>query len=538
MKIISKNVAFYLRLSREDFNNGKNLREESNSISNQRKLMENYVKRRKELRDCVITEYCDDGYTGTNFERPGFLQMVKDAELGKIDTILLKDYSRLGRNFIKVGRYLEEIFPELQIRVISINDVYDSNNLIDVTEGIDVPVKNLFNDFYIKDLSKKVKSGIKTRQKKGEYISANAIFGYKKSKHDIHKLEIDEETAYIVRMIFDYALDGMNSIQIANMLNRKDVKTPAWYKNKSDRRNYEIDDKTMWTSAKVMKIIRDQRYAGDMVGNVRVTTKIARTDNIRVDRKDWIIVERTHEGIVSKEVFFKVNEEVSPLRERMNIQIGDNRRKGFCYCGYCGRLLQKEKNPLNPYLYCTRRKYEQEGGCNELKIKCNSLNEVLYTIVVKYITSLIEINDFVKRRRIDIIKKHKSDVTVGDIEMEIVRLRQSTIGLNQRYHEGQFTKEMYVLQKEKIKMQIEELQVKKLKILNGIGNKEEQDEWVKKLEDMINEYKDKVSFTDMELSALIEKVDVYSQSEFKVKWRFMDFSSKIINYFIITQIER
>ncbi|OYP33823.1 hypothetical protein CG709_06440, partial [Lachnotalea glycerini] len=149
-------------------------------------------------------------------------------------------------------------------------------------------------------------------------ISANAIFGYKKSAKDIHKLEIDDETAFIVEMIFDYALTGKNSIQIAKMLNEQQIKTPAWYKNKCDRRSYEVDSKTIWTSAKVMKIIRDQRYAGDMVGNVRATTKVAKNDNIRVDRKEWIIVENTHKGIVSKEIFRKVNEEIMPIKERSN----------------------------------------------------------------------------------------------------------------------------------------------------------------------------------------------------------------------------
>ena len=169
-----------LRLSQEDYETGK-LKEESNSISNQRKLLSYYVKRRKEFQACEISEYCDDGYTGTNFDRPGFQRMLKDAASRKIDTIIVKDYSRIGRNFIGVGRLLEEEFPQMEIRVISVNDGYDSNNIIDAATSINVPIKNLINDFYIKDLSRKVKSGIKTRQKKGECISANAIFGYKKN---------------------------------------------------------------------------------------------------------------------------------------------------------------------------------------------------------------------------------------------------------------------------------------------------------------------------------------------------------------------
>lgn len=341
----SNSVAIYLRLSEEDYDvtNGRDglLKEESDSIANQRKLIDNYLKKRNEFNRCQFNEYCDDGFSGTNFERPDFQKMLRDAETGKIDTIVFKDYSRLGRNFLGVGKYLEEILPELEIRVISINDGYDSNNILETSEGISIPMKNLINDYYVKDLSKKVKSAIKSRQTRGQFISACAIFGYKKDPRDKHQLIIDEETASIVKMIFKYALDGMNGTHIAKKLNELEILTPAWYSGQSKKRTYEIDQKSIWTSAKVMKIIRDQRYTGDMVGNVRVHTKIAKAENRRVDRKDWIIIEDTHEGIISKEIFYKVNQEVMPLKEREEVLLGDARRKGFCYCAECGRLLQR-----------------------------------------------------------------------------------------------------------------------------------------------------------------------------------------------------
>ncbi|PXV93381.1 recombinase [Lachnotalea glycerini] len=366
-------------------------------------------------------------------------------------------------------------------------------------------------------------------------ISANAIFGYKKSAKDIHKLEIDDETAFIVEMIFDYALTGKNSIQIAKMLNEQQIKTPAWYKNKCDRRSYEVDSKTIWTSAKVMKIIRDQRYAGDMVGNVRATTKVAKNDNIRVDRKEWIIVENTHKGIVSKEIFRKVNEEIMPIKERSNVAVGESRRQGFCYCAYCGRLLQKENNPVNPYLFCVRQKYDVKNGCDEMKIMTIPLQATLSAMVVKYVSSLIELQTFVKRSKMKIFQNHKSAMTGDEIEKEILKLKQSTISLNQRYHEGRFTKEAYILQKDKIRIQIEELEDKKLQILNGIGDKEAQKEWEKELEEKIEKFKDRISFTESELAEVISRVDVYSQTEIRVKWRFMDFTAKATDYLVRAQ---
>lgn len=531
--IKSRKVAFYLRLSQEDYDTGK-LKEESNSIANQRQMLHYYVKRRKEFDSCAISEYSDDGYTGTNFDRPGFQKLLKDAACGKIDTIILKDYSRLGRNFIGVGRYLEEEFPQMQVRIISINDGYDSNNLMDTATSIHVPIKNLMNDFYIKDLSRKVKSGIITRQKKGECISANAIFGYQKSEADIHKLVVDEETAPIILKIFNYALEGYNSIQIANLLNQERIKTPAWYKNKSKRRNYDIDEKSGWTSPKVMKIIRDQRYAGDMVGNVRVTTKIAKSDNIRVDRENWIIVPDTHEPIVPKEIFFKVNEEIMPLRERKNIPRGDNRRHGFCYCPHCGRILQKNNTTINPYLHCAHGKYD--SGCKEVKIVLQDLYSVLSDMAGKYVRTLIDLNEYVRKSKLKVMGKQKSIMSPTDIDKEIEKLKQSTAGLYEKYREEKFTREEYILQKQKINAKIEELQKNKMKMINGIGAKQEQQDWEKRLQEKIFQWKDQTTFAERDLAELIERVDFVDEKNLRVRWKFMDYAVKVLRYFLYFNI--
>lgn len=537
MIIESKSIAYYLRLSQEDYDlvKGEHLKEESNSISNQRKFLDYYIKRRHEFQSCTIHEYCDDGYTGTNFERPGFKKLLQDAKCGKIDTIIIKDYSRLGRNFIGVGRYLEEVFPQMQTRVISINDSYDSNHTIDTADSISIPIKNLINDFYIMDLSKKVKSGILTRQKRGECISANAIFGYKKSDKDIHKLEVDEETAYIVRMIFNYAHDHKNSIQIANLLNQQNIMTPAWYKNKSDRRDYKVDDKSVWTSIKVMKIIRDRRYAGDMVGNVRVTTKIAKNDNIRVDRENWIIVEDTHEPIISKEIFFKINEEIMPMKERKEIPLGDNRRQGFCYCPHCGRILQKSNTTINPHLYCVRGRYDD--NCKEVKVMVNPLHDILSDLAVTYIKTLINLDEYVRSCKEKAMKNHKSEITSSDIDKEILKLKQSTAELYEKYRTERISREEYIVLKKKVNIKIEELGEKKFKIINGIGEKQEHEEWEQKLKDTITLYKSKSVFTVVELAELIKRVDFQFENriQIRIRWKFMDFTTKVLQYVMVEQ---
>ncbi|RDY30272.1 hypothetical protein CG710_015490 [Lachnotalea glycerini] len=224
-----------------------------------------------------------------------------------------------------------------------------------------------------------------------------------------------------------------------------------------------------------------------------------------------------------------------PLKERSNVAVGESRRQGFCYCAYCGRLLQKENNPVNPYLFCVRQKYEVKNGCDEMKIMTIPLQAALSAMVVKYVSSLIELQTFVKRSKMKIFQNHKPEMTGDEIEKEILKLKQSTIGLNQRYHEGNFTKEIYILQKDKIKMQIEELEEQKSKIINGIGDMDEQKEWEQELEEKIERFKDRISFTESELAELIARVDVYSQTEIRVKWRFMDFTAKATDYFVRAQ---
>lgn len=381
-------------------------------------------------------------------------------------------------------------------------------------------------------MSRKVKSGIKTRQKKGECISANAIFGYKKNPSNIHQYVIDEETAPIVRKIFELALDGNNSIQIANNLNQQNIKTPAWYKNKSDRRKYGIDDKTCWTSTKVMKIIRDQRYAGDMVGNVRVNTKIAKVSNTRVDREDWIIVENTHEAIVPKEVFRKVNECVMPLVERKNVALGENRRNGFCYCPHCGRLLQKNNTTLNPYLYCAHGMYDIQ--CQDTKVMINDLYHILSDVIRSYIKMLVDVDAYVLRNKSKTMRNNRSEMSAADIDKEIEKLKQSTTGLYERYRDGKIKKEEYLIHKKKVASRIDELGQNKMKILNGIGAKQEQLAWEDELRQVIQCYKDKETYSDGDFTNLIERVD-FKGDGIKIKWRFMDYVEPVLRMILFAE---
>lgn len=269
IKISNWNVAVYLRLSKEDKDNIK-----SNSIVNQRELIEQYISNKNDLQ--IVDYYIDEGYSGTNFNRPEFERLFQDIKNEKVNCIIVKDLSRFGRNHIEVDMYLANIFPALNIRFISIIENIDSFENPDSMDNLIVPFKNLLNDAYAKDISKKVKSTLLTKRLNGEFIGTSATYGYLKDPKDKHKLIIDEEASKYIIQIFDGIIEGKTSSEIANELNKNNVLTPATYKRKNDQedKNTKIDKK--WNVKMINKMLKDRIYVGDLIqGKKKVFLKIS-----------------------------------------------------------------------------------------------------------------------------------------------------------------------------------------------------------------------------------------------------------------------
>lgn len=265
-ELIGTKVGIYIRLSNEDDTQG-----ESNSVSNQRELLKEFVANQKDFE--LVNEYVDDGYSGTNFNRPGFKLMMEDIENKIINTVVVKDLSRLGRNYIEVGKYLEEVFPEKNIRFIAVQDNIDSFKDPDSTSSLMVSFKNLINDEYARDMSKKTISSLNAKKLDGKYMGSLVPFGYIKDPKDKHKLIIDKKSAQIVKLIFNMALSGKNSLEIADYLNTRDFLTPKQYKlkygiNKTKNENtIEKIKNTKWTQTQVSYILRNEVYTGTLVQN-------------------------------------------------------------------------------------------------------------------------------------------------------------------------------------------------------------------------------------------------------------------------------
>lgn len=332
-KHILFNVAEYIRLSREDGDKA-----ESDSIGNQRKLIADYL---KDKDDFVLYDiYIDDGFTGTNFNRPSFKRMIADIEAGIVNCVIVKDLSRFGRDYIDTGKYLERYFPDNDVRFISISDNIDS-----MKQAYDMllPIKNIFNEQYARDISKKVHVSMKTKQRAGEFIGAFASYGYKKSPADKNKLVIDEYAAEVVRKIFKLYIEGHGKIRIAAMLNEGGIVCPSEYKKLNGdnyRNSNRLDSTSYWTYSTINRILQNEMYIGNMVQNKK--SQKMRGKSKSQDKEDWIVVKGTHEAIIDEQTWNKVQDLLK--RRTRNLDLNSNMSifAGFLKCGDCGRSLAKK----------------------------------------------------------------------------------------------------------------------------------------------------------------------------------------------------
>ena len=295
-----KTIALYMRLSNEDAHEG-----ESYSIGNQRALLMDYVKSHEEFENWSVLEFYDDGYSGVSFERPGIQKLLALAG-NTVNCIIVKDFSRFSRDYIELGTYLEQIFPFMGVRFISVNDNYDSEAGSGGAGEMDISFRNLMYDLYSKDLSVKVKSSLAAKKERGQFISANCPFGYEKAPGDKHSLVVVEDEAEIVRRIFRMTAEGMTSSQIAKAFNKEGVKTPIEFrleKGKTSRR--AKGGRFAWQGSTICAILRNESYTGDMVYGKTYKEHLGGRNRIR-PRSEWRIFRNHHAPIISRELFEEV----------------------------------------------------------------------------------------------------------------------------------------------------------------------------------------------------------------------------------------
>lgn len=364
---MSYNIGIYIRISKED--NNKN-----NSIENQKNIIISYINNKLyNLKYSNIKYYIDNGFSGTNFNRDGIKLLLDHIKNNQIQCIIVKDFSRFGRNYVEVCEYIEKIFPFLNIRFISINDNYDSN--FKNSNNIDVSLKNVIYSYYSKDLSKKVKSSLITKAKNGEYIYAIPPFGYEKSRVNKNKLKINEYEAKIVKQIFNLSISGKTTIEIARILNNKNIKTRKCHISNN------TSTKSFWTSSSILSILSNEIYLGKTIYFRNKVSSIGSKKLIKNNKENWLIINNTHAPIISDQDFRNTNIKKKFIKGKYN-----NKNNLFAYklkCANCNYALYFHKNTKEKYS-CKTSKYTNYYNCFNGYIFKNKLEEIICIILKKY----------------------------------------------------------------------------------------------------------------------------------------------------------
>jgi DNA invertase Pin-like site-specific DNA recombinase len=407
------NAVDYLRLSKEDGD-----KTESDSISNQRDLITNFVKSMPEIRLC--SERIDDGVSGVDFNRPAFNLMMEDVKAGRINCIIVKDLSRFGRNYIEAGRYIERIFPFLGVRFIAINDGYDSAKERTQSDEIIIPFKNLVNDAYCRDISVKIRSQLDIKRKKGEFIGSFAVYGYLKSAENKNQLIIDTYAAKIVRDIFAWKLDGLSQQGIADRLNEISEPSPMEYKRflgLNFATSFQVNPKAKWTAVAIGRILKNPIYAGHLVQGKESTPNYKIKQRVLKPEDKWVRVENTHEPIILQEVFDTVNRvlaqdtRIAPAEETVYPF------SGLIFCADCKSGMVRKTVPAGgkkyAYYYCSKNK--AGDGCTTHCISEKVLEKAVLQALQNHIASILDIERIL--RYIDTLPMKQEEIRKIDTQL-------------------------------------------------------------------------------------------------------------------------
>ena len=508
-------VGIYIRLSRDDGNI------ESDSVVSQRSLLNQYVKE-----NCynVIDEYVDDGFTGTNFERPAFKRMIKDIESGKINMIITKDMSRLGRDYIGTGELIEKYFPNNNIRYIAINDGIDT--FLDNTNNDIAPFKAIMNDMYAKDISKKVKTSLHSRMKDGLYVSGRCPYGFMKDPNNKNHLIINYEQAKTVRLIFDLALRGKTYHFIAQELTKRKIKTPASYYKYIWNTKYSskcISKKLgVWVDTTIKAILTNQIYVGDSVQGKtkKINYKLKKT--IKNNPKDYIIVENTHEAIIDKDTFNYVQTLLpknAKRPEKKRFYLLD----GLLYCGDCKHRITIRYQNKTGRSYTTCDYYRTYSKYHVCTTHTNNY-ETLEKIILDNIKDVYE--KYLDKNK---IKDSIGNITFEDDTLKLKKQIESleltnnklTENLDKTYMDmlsGILDELQYLRVSKNIKNEIENNKARIDNLKNEQINSSKIDN--KKIEQYIDEFLSIENQTRKLIINLIEKIYIYQDKRVDIIFSF------------------
>ncbi|MCI8408326.1 MAG: recombinase family protein [Lachnospiraceae bacterium] len=523
----------YLRLSRDDSDVGNvmdrngTIKLESNSIGNQRELIQDYIQQQQDME--LYDVYIDDGFSGSNFDRPEFKRMINDIKARKVNCVIVKDLSRFGRDYIEAGKYIQKIFPALSVRFIALTDCYDSFSADMQESNFILPMKNFINDSYCRDISIKVKSQFEVKRKNGECIAPFTAYGYKKDDMNKHHLVVDAYAAENVKKIFEWKQEGMAISAIAKKLNNLGILSPKEYKKLKGnyRGGFSGSGTSAWSSTTVKRILTNEIYMGHLVQGKteKINYKIKKT--VEKPKAEWIKVENTHERIISADTFYivqnllKSDSRISPKMDKYSFFTG------ILFCGDCReqmiRRINRYKDKEKVYYICSTK--NRREGCSRHSVEEKQLKYLVMEVVRRYVnTFLDEMTLFETAKK---IKAKKNPLDYYSKEIEILKQEKNKYNmLCQSLHkdltEGVITKEEFIRLNEEFKRKADELENAWKRQESMIKEMFQKDiiylEKLKSIQDVL-EFKEIDRYM---LSSLIKKIYVYEEKRIEIVFYFSD----------------
>ena len=525
-------TALYVRLSKEDGDAASGSKNESNSIANQKSLIMDYLQSRPEFRVVSIRE--DDGFSGTDFNRPAFQAMMEDVKKGVINCIIVKDLSRFGRNYIEVGRYLEKLFPMLGIRFIAVNDNYDSLEA-DTAHDIVVPFKNLINDSYCRDLSVKIRSHLAIKRKNGEFIGAFACYGYLKDENNRNQLVVDTYAGQVVKDIFRMKINGMSQYRIADALNEQGILSPMEYKKylgSHFESSFKVNPKAVWTAKAVTRILTNEVYTGVLVQGKQTTPNHKVKVRQEVDETDWIRVENAHESLIDRVLFDIVQNLMGRDTRTSPNETQVFPLSGLVYCGDCGhpmvrkisRYTKKEKaDTAQTYGYFLCSEKCGKGGCSWHRISENDLMGAVLGAVNLHIQKVLDVQEALKQienapSRQLMIQKYLERLSVKEEERK--KAERLKIGIYEDLKDGLLDKEEYQKLKAEFDSRIAEADAAEKELKRQIaeleGSRSANAPWM----NYFQQFGRLEQLTRWAAAIIINKILVYEDNRIKITFNF------------------
>lgn len=524
-------AADYARISREDGD-----KEESDSIGTQFDIIDDYIAHNDDI--TFIDRYSDDGWSGTNFDRPDFMRLMEDIKKGKINCVIVKDLSRLGRNYILVGQYLEMIFPMQNIRFISVNDRIDSIKDPASINNALVSFKNVMNDEYCRDISNKVRSSLDRKRSKGEFIGSFASYGYMKDPDDHHHLIVDPVAAEVVKNIFDWFLQGMSIIGIAKRLNHMGIPNPSAYKRQCGL-NYkhpagQLD--SAWPDSSVKRVLKNRLYVGDMVQNKNRTKSYKVQVSVAVPEENWVIVPNMHEAIIDREKFETVQQllmrdtRTSPGINHVSIFAG------YIRCADCLRAMGKKSvaQSYGKYHYYVCQTFRKAGRnlCTKHTIREKQLYDAVLATIQSQIDLAVSMDQLVndlKSQNVRAAKSSRLEKMLQLKEEEYEKVSRCRIDLYPDWKAGILSKDEYLSLKAKIGEQLEQIEIAIANIKEEISKYQSAPVSENKFISSFLRYRNIQVLTREVIVELIEMIYVHEGGTITIQFKYQDEYQRLLD---------